>query len=179
MSIWSNGASMLTQLLPTSRTKGHSLDNVTKNQKLSIRNSSSRRLACLQWDWQPASKTSRSNKTTQIDPSIYMRQQWYLLSWSSSTPTCSFGRCWTLFRIRISKFWPVEKINLIKDEHHDLLKVYNSNLILKMQSISKSIRHHSTLDGTFYQPADLIPCMHLLVVLPLCLPTQHQLSLIF
>ncbi len=35
------------------------------------------------------------------------------------------------FRVYISKFWPVEKIDLIKDEHRDLLKVYNSDLILK------------------------------------------------
>jgi len=35
------------------------------------------------------------------------------------------------FRVHISKFWPVEKINLIKDEHRDLLKVYNSDPILK------------------------------------------------
>ncbi len=35
------------------------------------------------------------------------------------------------FRAHISKFWPVEKINLIKDEHCHLLKVYNLNSILK------------------------------------------------
>jgi hypothetical protein len=35
------------------------------------------------------------------------------------------------FYAHISKFWPVEKIDLIEDEHHDLLKVYNSNPILK------------------------------------------------
>jgi hypothetical protein len=35
------------------------------------------------------------------------------------------------FRTHISKFWLVEKIDLIKDEHCDLLKVYNSNSILK------------------------------------------------
>jgi hypothetical protein len=35
------------------------------------------------------------------------------------------------FRVHISKFWPVEKIDLIKDEHRDLLKVYSSYLILK------------------------------------------------
>ncbi len=32
----------------------------------------------------------------------------------------------------MSKFWPIEKIDLIKDEHHHLLKVYNSDLILKV-----------------------------------------------
>ncbi len=36
-----------------------------------------------------------------------------------------------LFRTHISKFWPVEKIYLIEDEHHDLFKVYNSDPILK------------------------------------------------
>jgi hypothetical protein len=35
------------------------------------------------------------------------------------------------FRIHISKLWPVEKIDLIKDEHCDLLEVYNSDPILK------------------------------------------------
>jgi hypothetical protein len=37
-----------------------------------------------------------------------------------------------LFCAHISKFWPIEKIDLIKDEHHHLLKVYNSDLILKI-----------------------------------------------
>jgi len=37
-----------------------------------------------------------------------------------------------IFYAHISKFWPVEKIDLIKDEHHHLLKVYNSDLILKV-----------------------------------------------
>jgi hypothetical protein len=36
-----------------------------------------------------------------------------------------------LFRAHISKFSPVEKIDLIKDEHRDLFKVYNSDPILK------------------------------------------------
>ncbi len=36
-----------------------------------------------------------------------------------------------LFRAHISKFWPVEKINLIEDKHRHLLKVYNSDPILK------------------------------------------------
>ncbi len=35
------------------------------------------------------------------------------------------------FCVHISKFWLVEKINLIKDEHRDLLKVYISDPILK------------------------------------------------
>jgi hypothetical protein len=36
------------------------------------------------------------------------------------------------FCTHISKFWPVEKIDLIEDEHRDLLKVYNSDPILKV-----------------------------------------------
>jgi hypothetical protein len=36
-----------------------------------------------------------------------------------------------IFRAHIAKFWPVEKIDLIKDEHCDLLKVYNLDPILK------------------------------------------------
>jgi hypothetical protein len=36
------------------------------------------------------------------------------------------------FCTHISKFWPIENINLIKDEHCDLLLVYNSNPILKV-----------------------------------------------
>jgi hypothetical protein len=35
------------------------------------------------------------------------------------------------FHVHISKFWLVEKIDLIEDEHRDLLMVYNSNTILK------------------------------------------------
>jgi hypothetical protein len=47
-----------------------------------------------------------------------------------------------LFPAHISKFWPVEKIDLIEDEHCDLLKVYNSNPILKA-TIDK--QDHQTL----------------------------------
>jgi hypothetical protein len=36
------------------------------------------------------------------------------------------------FHTHISKFWPVEKIDLIEEEHRDLLKVYNLNPILKV-----------------------------------------------
>jgi hypothetical protein len=64
MSILSNGASMLIQLLPRSRTKGHSLDSATKSWTLPIKNSSSRRLACLQWNWSSISKMSRPNGMT-------------------------------------------------------------------------------------------------------------------
>jgi len=65
-------------------------------------------------------------------PSIQMRRQCCLLSWLSSTPACSFERCWTFSVLISQKFWPVEKIDLIEDEHRHLLKVYNSNLILKV-----------------------------------------------
>jgi len=80
MSISDNGALMLTQLLPTSRTKGCSLNSLTKSWTLPIRNSSLRRLACLRWNWLSASKTSRPSGTTWIDPLIQMRHQCCLLS---------------------------------------------------------------------------------------------------
>jgi hypothetical protein len=35
------------------------------------------------------------------------------------------------FHTHISKFRPIEKIDLIEDEHNDLLKVYKANPILK------------------------------------------------
>jgi hypothetical protein len=44
------------------------------------------------------------------------------------------------FHAHITKFWPVEKIDLI--EHCDLLKVYNSNPILKA-TINKQDRQTS------------------------------------
>ncbi len=93
MSISSNGASMSTQLLPTSRTKGRSLGSVTKSWTLLIRNLLSRRLACLWWNWSSIFRMSRPSETTWINPSIQMCRRWCLLSWSSSTPACSPDRC--------------------------------------------------------------------------------------
>ncbi len=74
ISISSNGASMLTQSLPTLRSKGRSFGSATKSWMLLIRNLLSRRLACLRWNWSPASRTSRPIGTTRIDPSIQMRR---------------------------------------------------------------------------------------------------------
>jgi hypothetical protein len=57
------------------------------------------------------------------------------------------------FRAHISKFWPVEKINLIEDEHHDLLKVYNSNPIPKT-TINKQDHETSFNPGWDVLPAN-------------------------
>jgi hypothetical protein len=47
-----------------------------------------------------------------------------------------------LFCAHISKFWPIEKIDLIEDEHCDLLVIYNLDLIMKA-AINKQDHHTS------------------------------------
>ncbi len=71
------------------------------------------------------------------------------------------------FHVHITKFWLVEKIKIIEDKHRDLLKVYNSYLILKTiidnQDHQTSFNHRwDILDW----PANSIPYVHLLVVQP-------------
>jgi hypothetical protein len=56
MSISNNGTSMSIQSLPTLKTKGCSFDSVTKSWMLPIKNSLSKRLACLRWNWLLASR---------------------------------------------------------------------------------------------------------------------------
>jgi len=67
-----------------------------KSLTLSIKNSSSRVLACLRWNWSLASKMSRPSEMMRIDPSIQMRYWCCLFNWSCFASTCSSGRCWTL-----------------------------------------------------------------------------------
>jgi hypothetical protein len=83
------------------------------------------------------------------------------------------------FRVHISKFWLVEKIDIIEDEHRDLLKVYNSNSILKT-TIDKQDHQISFNPGWDVLPASQFDSLHAFVGgWPSCSLTQHQSNLNF